>query len=70
MKRLAVTLQPGDRYRDESHNTVVTIMDGQEPVPKCDGIGWFRYLAECDGRRGWVIFGQTGIVDVVEEGEQ
>lgn len=66
MKRLAVTLQPGEKYQDRRHGVVVTIVDGQEPLG--DG-RLFKYLAECEGRRGWVIFGQTGIVDVIEEGE-
>jgi hypothetical protein len=70
VKRLAVTLQPGEKYRygDETQSSVVTILDGQEPVTRA-GVGWFKYWAECEGQRGYVIFGQTGIVDVIEEGE-
>jgi hypothetical protein len=37
-KRLAVTLQPGEKYRDPQHG-VVTILDGQEPLKRAGRAG-------------------------------
>lgn len=64
-KRMAASLGPGDKYMHG--DDVVTIIGGQEPAPNQFGLPWFRYLAKTeDGRTGYVVFGQTGTVEEVE----
>jgi hypothetical protein len=68
-KRMAATLAPGDRYLDGGHDDIVEIIGGQEECPNQFGLPWFKYLAkrESDGKVGYVVFGQTGTVDGIED---